>query len=187
MSPIEILQHYISSENPLYQIVYQHSRAVADLALRLAERHPELSVDKVLLEEAALLHDIGVLRVDAPAIFCFGTEPYIKHGLLGAEMLRALKGDDPEDNRRLEMYARVCERHTGTGLTASAIAEGNLPLPLQDFSPQTLEEELICFADKFFSKTHLDRERTPEQARAKLEKFGQASLDRFDNWCKRFL
>lgn len=194
MNSVEILHHFIDPNEALYQVVYLHSRAVADFALRLADRHPQWPIDRTLLEEAAMLHDVGVVRVDAPSIHCFGSEPYIRHGVLGAAMLRELASDatrlDGDAARlpaRLEACARVCERHTGTGLTIKAIEEGGLPLPKQDLSPQTLEEELICFADKFFSKTHLDQERTPQQARAKLEKFGQESLDRFDNWCERFL
>lgn len=194
MNSVEILHHFIDPNEALYQVVYLHSRAVADFALRIADRHPQWAVDRALLEEAALLHDVGVVRVDAPSIHCFGSEPYIRHGVLGAAMLRELASDAvrlEEDavrlSARLEACARVCERHTGTGLTIRAIEEGGLPLPKQDLSPQTLEEELICFADKFFSKTHLHQERTPQQARAKLEKFGQESLDRFDNWCERFL
>lgn len=194
MNSVEILHHFIDPNEALYQVVYLHSRAVADFALRLADRHPQWAIDRSLLEDAALLHDIGVVRVDAPSIHCFGSEPYIRHGVLGAAMLRELASDaarlDGDATRlvsRLEACARVCERHTGTGLTIRAIEEGGLPLPKQDLSPQTLEEELICFADKFFSKTHLDQERTPQQARAKLEKFGQESLNRFDNWCERFL
>lgn len=201
MNSVEILHHFIDPNEALYQVVYLHSRAVADFALRIADRHPQWAVDRALIEDAALLHDIGVVRVDAPSIHCFGSEPYIRHGVLGAAMLRELASDAvrleedvarlEEDavrlSARLEACARVCERHTGTGLTIRAIEEGGLPLPKQDLSPQTLEEELICFADKFFSKTHLDQERTPQQARAKLEKFGQESLNRFDNWCERFL
>ncbi len=203
MNAIEILHHYIDPNEALFQVVYVHSRAVADFALRLADAHPEWNVNRELLEQAALLHDIGVLKVDAPSIYCYGTEAYIRHGLLGAEMLRALKTDngmeaqaDGNATRKaeagkedwlLEACARVCERHTGTGLTIKAISEGVLPLPMQDYSPQSLEEELICFADKFFSKTHPDQERPKEIARAKLEKFGAESLERFDNWCERFL
>ena len=46
------------------------------------------------------------------------------------------------------------KRHTGAGLTKKEIIEQELPLPQQDFLPETTEEKLICYADKFFSKTH---------------------------------
>jgi uncharacterized protein len=53
--------------------------------------------------------------------------------------------------------------------------------------PVSIEEQIICFADKFFSKTKLDREKSVEQARRSLEKFGAEGLVTFDAWCKQFL
>jgi uncharacterized protein len=50
----------------------------------------------------------------------------------------------------MEKFARICERHTGSGLTAEEIVSGGLPLPERDFLPETLEEKIICLADKFF-------------------------------------
>ena len=64
-----------------------------------------------------------------------------------------------------ERHALVCERHTGAGL----------------------EEQIICFADKFFSKTHLDEEKTVEKARKSIAKYGEEGLNRFDGWCSLFL
>jgi len=55
-------------------------------------------------------------------------------------------------------------------------------LPPQDFLPETEEEKLICYADKFFSKTHLDVEKTFEQAVKSLEKFGIDGVERFTAW-----
>lgn len=178
MDPRVLLHKYIDPNEELYEIIYRHSRAVADMALAISDRHPELQADRRFLEEASLLHDIGCVKTDAPVICCYGTEPYIRHGILGASILRG---------EGLPRHARVCERHTGTGLTIEAIDSQHLPLPRQDLSPQTIEEEIVCFADKFFSKTRLEIQYRPEQARRKLEKFGSESLRRFDNWCKRFL
>ena len=162
----------------LRHILLAHSRAVADKALEIARRHPELGVDEQFMEEAALLHDIGIVGVDAPGIACYGTEPYIRHGVIGAGMLRY---------EGLERHARVCERHTGTGLTLEQIVAQGLPLPHQDLQPQTIEEQIICFADKFFSKTRLDTEKSVEQVRRSLEKFGADGLLKFDAWCEQFL
>ena len=177
MVPQQIIDKYCT-EAALRDILMQHSRAVADKALSIARNHPELGADEAFIEEAALLHDIGIVRVDAPAISCFGTEPYIKHGILGAEILRS---------EGLERHALVCERHTGTGLTLLQIVEQGLPLPQRDMQPVSIEEQIICFADKFFSKTKLDREKTVEQARCSLEKFGAEGLLKFDAWCELFL
>lgn len=124
-----------------------------------------------------MLHDIGICQTDAPGIYCHGTHPYICHGILGAAMLRA---------EGFERHARVCERHTGAGLSLNDIVGQNLPLPHQDFLPVTLEEQLICYADKFFSKSHPEQEKTIEQAERSLSKFGTEGLERFRNWVRLF-
>jgi len=79
-------------------------------------------------------------------------------------------------------HARVCERHTGSGITREQIINQHLPLPEQDFLPETMEEKVICYADKFFSKTHLDKEKTVEQAERSLAKFGEEGVLRFREW-----
>jgi uncharacterized protein len=50
-----------------------------------------------------------------------------------------------------------------------------------------MEEQVICFADKFFSKTKLAEEKSVEQARKSLLKFGEEGVERFDRWCQMFL
>ena len=172
-----IIDKYYQDNEPLRQILLTHSRSVADMALDVARRHPELSVDEDFLFEAAMLHDIGVFQTNAPGIQCFGNEPYIRHGWLGGQLLR---------QEGLPRHARVAERHTGTGLTREAIIRQSLPLPLEDFSPETTEEQIICYADKFFSKSHLERVRTPEQVLQSLEKFGPESVERMKAWLRRF-
>ena len=173
----QLIDKYYSDNAPLREILVTHSRSVADMALDVARRHPELGADETFLYEAAMLHDIGVYLTDAPGIQCFGHEPYIKHGLLGGELLR---------REGLPRHARVAERHTGTGLTRETILRQSLPLPLADYSPETIEEQLICYADKFFSKSHLERVRTPEQVLKSLEKFGVEGVERMKAWLKRF-
>lgn len=172
-----IIDKYYSDNEPLRQILLTHSRSVADMALSVARHHPELGADEDFLFEAAMLHDIGVFQTDAPGIQCFGTEPYIRHGWLGGQLLR---------QEGLPRHARVAERHTGTGLTREAIIRQALPLPLEDFSPETIEEQIICYADKYFSKSHLERVRTPEQVLKSLEKFGNESVERMRAWQLRF-
>ncbi len=172
-----IIDKYYADDNQLRHILLTHSRAVADFALRVADRHPELHIDRQFVEEAAMLHDIGIFRCDAPSICCHGTEPYICHGRIGALLLR---------EEGYPRHARVCERHTGAGLTLDDIVTQQLPLPRQSFLPETIEERLICYADKFFSKTRLDREKTFEQAVGSLMKFGAAGVDRFRQWHQIF-
>lgn len=173
MSWRELIDKYCADNDELKEILLRHSDSVAHKSLRIAEAHPELKLDRDFLFEAAMLHDIGIVKTDAPGIKCFGTEPYIRHGLLGAEMLRA---------EGMPRHARVCERHTGAGLSAKEIEEQSLPLPKADFLPETLEEKVICYADKFFSKTRLDIEKTPEQAERSVAKHGNDGLQRFLAW-----
>ena len=83
-------------------------------------------------------------------------------------------------------HARVCERHTGTGLTAWDIEQQQLPLPHEDFMPEELEEQVVCYADKFYSKTKPDSERTVVEAMRALEKFGWDGIKRFQKWVDMF-
>ncbi len=172
-----IIDKYYNEDADLRRILVVHSQSVARRALRIADKHPELHLDRPFIEEAAMLHDIGIIRCDAPGILCHGTEPYIRHGLLGAEMLRA---------EGYERHARVCERHTGAGLPLDEIIAQGLPLPHRDLQPETLEEQVICYADKFYSKTRLDREKTIAEAARGLAKFGEAGVQRFMRWTEMF-
>ena len=172
-----IINKYYGEDGALRHILTVHSQSVAQKALQIVSLHPELNLDRQFVEEAAMLHDIGIIKTDAPGIECHGKEPYIRHGLLGAEMLRA---------EGMPRHARVCERHTGAGLSLEDIVSQNLPLPHQDFLPETLEEKLICYADKFFSKTHLDWEKSVEKAEKSIAKFSDSGLARFREWEKIF-
>ena len=176
-----IIYRFYEPDSDLCNLLVKHSEQVASLAKRLGQRliesHTPLDIDFVV--EAAMLHDIGIIKCDASGIYCFGKEPYLCHGVLGAEMLRSYSPS-------LEPYARVCARHTGTGLTVETIIERGLPLPHQDLVPETLEEQIICYADKFFSKTHLDEQKTYEQALASLVRFGEHGLQVFSRWHEMF-
>ena len=172
-----LIDKYYPEDNELRHILINHSQSVARKALQIVSSHPELHLDAQFVEEAAMLHDLGIFRTDAPGIQCFGSEPYICHGRLGAEILR---------KEGYERHARVCERHTGAGITCKGIIAQGLPLPHQDFLPETMEEKVICYADKFFSKTHLDREKSIEKAEKSLAKFGEDGVMRFREWERMF-
>lgn len=153
MKVLDLIDKYYPQDNELKHILNVHSRSVADKVLWIAVKHPELNLDTVFLEEAAMLHDIGIFLTHAPGIQCFGTEPYICHGYLGAGLVR---------KEGFPRHALVCERHTGAGLSLKDIMDQKLPVPHREMLPVSMEEQVICFADKFFSKTHLDREKTVE-------------------------
>lgn len=157
------------SEVPeLRHILLVHSKAVAEKAREICRQHPELNADEQFVYNAAMLHDIGIVRCNAPSIHCHGTEEYIKHGPIGAEMLKEANDKGICNIPDLEKYQRVCARHTGTGL--------------KGFEPDSTEEKIICYADKFFSKTRLDHEKTIDEAIHSLEKFGQHGVDIFKHW-----
>lgn len=177
MDYLSVIERYYPDDDELRRLLLLHSRQVADRCLEIAKRHRELPVDVQFLEEAAMLHDIGIRECNAPSIYCRGTEPYIRHGLIGGEMLR---------REGLPRHARVCERHTGTGLTRQQIERQQLPLPAEDFVPETLEEQIVCYADKFYSKSSPDRVRTVLEAAKSLEKFGHEGVDKFLAWAKCF-
>ena len=172
-----IIDQYYPEDTALRHILMIHSRAVMERALAICDRHRELNLDRNFIVEAAMLHDIGICRCHAPGILCYGSEPYICHGRIGAEMLR---------QAGFPRHARVCERHTGAGLTKTEIIQQNLPLPHEDFLPETLEEKLICYADKFYSKSNICQEKTLEQAERSLAKFGEDGVERFCDWARMF-
>ena len=173
-----VIDKYYSDNPPLKDLLILHSRLVADKALEVAARHPELGLDQAFLEEAAMLHDIGIFLTDAEPIHCFGKYHYLCHGYLGADLLRT---------EGLPRHALVAERHTGTGLTLKQILERDLPLPHRDMIPLSVEEKVVCFADKFYSKTRPEEEKTTEQAERSIAKFGQEGVLVFREWCRLFL
>lgn len=173
-----IIDRHYPEDNDLRRLLLRHSRQVADRCLLLAERHPELQLDTRFLEEAAMLHDIGIRWCHAPGIFCTGSEHYIRHGLIGGQLLR---------KEGYERHARVCERHTGTGITREQIERQQLPLPPDGcYEPETGEEQLVCYADKFFSKSHPERVLTVDQAADSLSRFGEEGVRRFRHWASMF-
>lgn len=179
MNVFEIIDKYYPLDNELKDIFMIHAQAVTDMALCMARKHPELNMDLQFIEEAAMLHDLGIFLTDAPRIHCFGKAQYLCHGYLGAEILRSLG---------YERHARVCERHTGTGLRKEQIIANGWDIPAMDLLPETLEEQLICFADKFFSKTkYLHTPRTLEQVVESMQKISDESAQKVLHWATLFM
>lgn len=211
MDYLALIHRYYPEDNALRRMLLHHSRQVCARALQIVERHPELGANRNLVEAGAMLHDIGIFLTDAPGIHCHGTAHYILHGSLGAQLLRneaeqlkrekrqaeqlkeeqlqAKQLKEKKTQEELHFYealARICERHTGTGLTRQTIIERGLPDPQQDLLPETIEEQIICYADKFYSKSHLERERTIPQTLQSLEKFGDEGVEKFRHWTELF-
>jgi len=170
-----IIQRYYTPGNDDYRVLVIHSRQVAELAQQLCGRllSQGIPIDEEFVCEAAMLHDIGICKTDAPGIFCYGKDPYILHGILGRKMLEQLG---------LFRHALVCERHTGAGITAQEIVDQRLPInPPRDLLPISLEEKVVCYADKFYSKSHPgDQAKSLERVRQSLSRFGTDTMARFE-------
>lgn len=167
----KIIDKYYPADTLRRAIYMRHCHAVATLALEIAARK-QLPLDPAEIEAAAMLHDIGICMTDAPGIGCEGTEPYICHGVLGADLLR--REGAPEE------MARVALRHTGAGITRSEVTEQNLPLPPADYMPETLLERLVCYADKFYSKSGDMKRKTHDRVVDSMKHISDATLKRFN-------
>ena len=101
------------------------------------------------------------------------------HGYLGRELL---------DREGLPRHALVCERHVGMGITLEEIETNNLPLPQREMIPVSLEEKIVCFADKFYSKSEHDllHEKHLETVREMIRAYGEDKLKSFDEWSQLF-
>lgn len=175
MNVIKIIEKYYEPDSKAYRFLVHHGMLVARKALEVAERVKELNPDFRFIEEAAILHDIGIFMTYAPKIGCFGFHPYICHGYLGRELL---------EKEGLQRHARVCENHVGVGLTKVDIEINNFPLPKRDMIPETLEEKIICFADKFYSKDEnfLERQKSLPEIKKMIERYGEEKLRQFEEW-----
>jgi uncharacterized protein len=177
MNPFDIIEKYYKKNSELYTILVQHSNQVRLKSLEIVDKHPELMADRDFVSEAAMMHDIGIFMTDAPSIACFGTHHYIEHGYLGAELL--IKEGFPK-------HALVAERHTGTGLSLAAIVRQNLPVPHREMAPKSIEEEIICYADNFYSKTKIGKEHSVEKIIQNLQRFGDEQVQKFKEWNQKF-
>lgn len=171
----ELIDKYYHDQPELREILVRHSEQVRDRALQIVDAHPEWvesgEVDRNFVAEAAMLHDIGIIYVNAPKIYCNGEHKYIEHGFLGAELLR---------NEGLPKHALVAERHTGSGITLEQVLREELPIPEHDYCPQSLEEKIICYADKFYSKSHIGEEVAMSKIRENIWRYGHDAILRWE-------
>ncbi len=177
--PTDLISKYYHQSPAAHQLLLAHSRKVCYKAVTIARALATNDIDLDFIAEAAMLHDIGMICTRVPELHCQGSAPYLAHGIEGRRILLA---------EGLPRHARVCERHTGVGLTAEEIITQKLPLPARDLLPETLEEKIICYADLFFSKNlrDRDREKSAIEVRAGLVRFGDNKGAIFDQWHRMF-
>jgi len=116
--------------------VIRHCKAVAELAVRIAETCTENgnNVNVELVHIGALLHDIGRSKTHS-----------IHHVVVGAEMARSLGMPDS--------VTSIVERHVGGGLTADEALE--LGWSNKSYIPDTLEEKIVTYADKLIDNAKI--------------------------------
>ncbi|MEK7479222.1 MAG: HD domain-containing protein [Patescibacteria group bacterium] len=175
----KIINKYVSPESRLYATYVPHVVLVTAKALRVGRRLGLSEEQLRFIEEAGMLHDIGVTTVNAPQLGATGALPYIRHITEGGRILR---------EEGLPRHARVAENHTGVGLFADDVLSHKLDLPAQDYVVETLEEKIISWADIFFKKREemLWRERTIEEAREEIAQYGERYAKIFEEWREEF-
>lgn len=206
MDPKYIIRQYYTPGTKLYDIFMDHAERVTqksiDIGLRINCLNQDTTSNTIsdtkFIEEAAMLHDIGIFMTNSPSIYCMGDHPYVCHGFLGRELL---------DSIGFPRHGLVSERHTGAGITAENIRLNALPLPCRDMVPVTIEEEIICFADKFYSKKSkwagveksldqimedmqkIDRYNNSDQSHVDhlSDYSNKTHAERFSGWIKKFL
>jgi uncharacterized protein len=111
--------------------VITHVELVTKKAVEIGKilKKKGFAVDMELLEIGGYLHDIGR-----------SVTPGVEHGIEGARILRELGFSEP--------LIRIVERHVGAGITAEEAKR--LGLPEKNYLPETLEEKVLAYADKFF-------------------------------------
>jgi uncharacterized protein len=181
MDSIDVIAEFYERHSRAFDILVAHGQQVADKALKAAGNIPHLQPDLDFIQNAAMLHDIGILHTDSPGFGCHGKHPYICHGFLGREML---------ESSGMPEFGLICERHIGVGISREDIRKFNLPLPQRDMLPVSIEEQIICYADKFFSKNgnghKQNGEKPVERIIQSLMRYGPEKAEKFRTWVDMF-
>jgi len=161
-------------------LVLTHCRIVGRVAEALAAglaAGTRPAVDPDLVRAGCLLHDVGVYRLYGPD-GALDHASYVRHGVLGHELLRDLGFP--------EVLCRFASRHTGVGLTREDVVAQRLPIPVDDYTPHSIEEQLVAYADAFHSKTDPPTFVSPQTYAGRIARFGADKADRFAALRARF-
>jgi uncharacterized protein len=132
------------------EALIKHSMTVSEVStiLALAFKEKGYNVNLDLVKLGGLLHDIGRVKTHS-----------VHHGYLGGRFLRD-RGID-------ERIARIAERHVGGGILSEEAKK--LGLPEGEYMPESLEEKIVCFADKIVEMDHvIPLEKTLDMFREEL-------------------
>ncbi|MGO4422762.1 phosphohydrolase, partial [Streptomyces sp. MCAF7] len=78
-----------------------------------------------------------------------------------------------------ERLCRFCSCDTGVGLTRHDIEQQELPLPVADYVAETVEEQLVMYADKFHTKATPPAFVSFDAYAAHVVRFGPEKADAF--------
>ncbi|MBN2156566.1 MAG: HDIG domain-containing protein [Candidatus Lokiarchaeota archaeon] len=122
---IKILQEMNLSKN-----IVNHVLAVSRKAIKFATKISAAPVNFKLVRIGAILHDIGRVR----------SHDY-DHAVIGGQIIR-------EELKFSEQLARIAETHILGGISKEEAKE--FGLPPKDYFPESVEEKIVCLADKYF-------------------------------------
>jgi uncharacterized protein (TIGR00295 family) len=110
--------------------IIQHDLLVMNISDKMIKelKRAGVDIDEKSILRGAILHDIGRSK-----------EHSVRHGFLGGEILRK----DGYDRKVI----KIVENHVGGGIDKQDCAK--LGLPERDFIPTSLEEKIVCLADKY--------------------------------------
>ena len=173
INPIQLLDKYYKDYAKLKEVLLAHGKSIYEMSKEISSLHPEYHINLPFMYEASYLHDIGIYKTNVNKIGCFGTEVYLMHGIIGGEIMRKEGYLD---------LAHACERHTGSGLDSNDLKKiGYEPPEKRIYIPQTIEEKLLCYCDKFFSKSDVTIKFTKQDILTKRSKYGDNVLQRMND------
>lgn len=201
LDQVDQMHHALAQSQAAYDLIHTHCVVVATIARQLARHQnalfaatasddvsddisdgvrggsvPQHPIDEQLVVLGAMVHDIGTYRVlaqdgsDNQPVHFDGPR-YILHGLLGYQYLLG-EGVD-------ESVAEFARNHTGVGLTREQVQAQGLPLPAGDYTPTTLEQEVVMVADKYHSKSVPPKFLTVDAYTAKAARYGEDNRRRW--------
>jgi uncharacterized protein len=123
--------HFTLGSDPALIFHSHHVTFIANKILNQLQKNQQTIINKQIILIGAFLHDIG--RTESHGI---------KHGIIGAEIVLHTF---PKNDFSISI-ANIAARHIGGGIPINEAIE--LGLPARDYIPTTLEEKIVCYADK---------------------------------------
>lgn len=179
--PRELALHQKYAPNAMMlNLVWGHCNVITDVVIQLYEAKPDqYDFPLAVAVQAALLHDIGVYFVSGfewiPGQPSFSA-PYAQHTVIGAWVLYQ-EGYLPE-------VVQAADLHAGVGLTKDDITTHQLQVPVDDYVPKNVFQQLITYAAKFHSKT--PKFKTVDDVRKTLQQFSEEKAATFDQYVNFF-